>query len=395
MPKRPQESMPGFDRIAPSIWGRVPTPTDEKYSSNGDASSPDVILVFSWTGAVLRHVSKYTKHYEELYPSSTILLITTTIKDLCWRSSDRKQMRLRPAIDCITEGKPNKSVLVHCFSEGGSNKAVEFAEAYYNTTGEKLPVSALCLDSTPGHPRYQKLCGAFSRSLGRNKAARAVGLVIGTVVLGTFWITYSAVKGRENNVISKTRNRINDEKYWNVKAPRCYLYSEADNMIHWEDVRDHLDAAASAGVPVCAMRFANSEHCRHADKSKEAYWEAVVETWAKGQPQTRAEKDEMIKRLSQRFSQRISPSRGTSLLFSDDSMTEVSNHLSIIDEKRAFKRLSSRMSFGPTFKMVVHPPRMSVQSQRLSVPAPRKSFSPDGRESTMDPLSMYFKIREY
>ncbi|PMD19336.1 hypothetical protein NA56DRAFT_575642 [Hyaloscypha hepaticicola] len=114
------------------------------------STSPSLVLLFSWTGAQQRHISKYISGYAKLFPTSPVLVIETSLKDLVMRSSAEKQRNLQRTIDLmIKSGLSNGNILIHCFSDGGSNKAVEFAEAYHARIGHKLPCQALCLDSTP------------------------------------------------------------------------------------------------------------------------------------------------------------------------------------------------------------------------------------------------------
>lgn len=172
-------------------------------------------------------------------------------------------------------------ILLHVFSEGGSNKACELADAYLATTHERLPVSALLLDSTPGHPRYLRLCNALNKSLPRVPVLRHTGLVFGSAVLGAIWVSYRFVKGRNNNVITRTRRRLNDGTLFHTAAPRCYLYSEEDALIAAEDVHEHAVESAEAGIPVAEVLFEGSGHVEHAKRSPERYWEAVNETWTR------------------------------------------------------------------------------------------------------------------
>jgi len=279
----PEESfIPGFEHIAHSLWQYFPqsrTAFDDK-ETLAPSNSPQLILLFSWTGAIGKHVSKYTDTYQTLFPSSPILVITTSITDLCFRSSAKKQANLQPIIDHIRLTFGNiDNVLIHCFSEGGSNKAVQFAEAYHAFVGDKLPCMALCLDSTPGNPRFWNLCNAFKRSLPQNLIVRASGMVVGGVVLSGAWVLYSVVKGPKNNVISKTRRRLNDETYWNLETPRAYLFSKSDDLIAWKDVKEHADEAANSGIPTSQACFDKSPHCGHIKEDADEYWNAVISTW--------------------------------------------------------------------------------------------------------------------
>ncbi|KAJ4360532.1 uncharacterized protein N0V89_001097 [Didymosphaeria variabile] len=285
MSKSQHNAIPGFTLIAPTIWEQQPAGRVLSFSVHRVLSEepPSLIIILPWTGAHSRHVVKYTEAYGALFPSAPILCITTSTKDICLRSSKRKQQRLQPAVERIldhvkyNDGRAN--ILLHAFSEGGSNKAVELAEAYCDTTGMKLPCSALCLDSTPGHPRYLRLCNALKKSLPPIPILNCTGLLVGSTLLGGIWILYKFIKGYENNVISSTRRRLQDSNRWDVTAPRCYFYSKGDELIAWKDIREHLGEAVRSGAPVMDVCFQDSAHCKHAAQYPDRYWGAVALTW--------------------------------------------------------------------------------------------------------------------
>lgn len=277
MPSERLDAIPGFSPVAPTIWEYIPTQSTTKEKSLlEDLEHPDLVLLFSWTGALGRHVQKYTDFYKTRFPSTPILVVTTSILDLCYRSSSLKQNRLQPAIHRVLFSNSD-NILIHAFSEGGSNKAVEFAEAYYKTTGKRLPCSALCLDSTPGHARYRRLCNALKLSLPANPIIRCSGLVFGSILLGGIL----AVQGRKNNIVAKTRRRLADECIWDLSAPRCYLYSQSDALIAWQDVQEHAREMMEMGAPVVDVGFERSEHCKHVAEDTARYWDAVTLTWRK------------------------------------------------------------------------------------------------------------------
>lgn len=283
-PKARHDAIPGFRPIAPSIWEHTPSIPTNPLWWKPSLDTPSLIILFSWTGAHGRHVSKYTAAYQTLFPTARILVITTSAKDLCFRSSARKQARLRPAVERILSYDGNGSILVHAFSEGGSNKAAEFAEAYYKITGTRLPCTAVCLDSTPGHPRYLRLCNALAKSLPPNIVFKSIGLFLVSILLGIIWIFYCCFVGYSNNTISQTRGRILDSRYWDLAAPRCYLYSRGDELISWQDVREHMVSSLALGIPVMDVCFERSAHCRHGAEYPERYWDSVVLTWRRAVP---------------------------------------------------------------------------------------------------------------
>lgn len=218
--KTADEVLPAFVQIAPSIWEHIPPAITQIPSS--DRKAPPLILMCTWTAAQNRHIVRYTSIYHTLFPSSCILLVTTTAKDPCFRSSQQKQQRLTPAINCI---KSSDKILMHIFSEGGSNKACELAEGYYKSIKKRLPVSAICLDSTPGRPRFFRLCDALNKSLPPTVVPRYISLLLSSAVIGTIWLIHLAFSGFQQNVITKTRQRILEPTLFNPAVPRCYLYS--------------------------------------------------------------------------------------------------------------------------------------------------------------------------
>lgn len=281
MPSSSQHTaLPGFTLLAPTIWEKKPSCSFFKVSPD---EAPSLIIVLPWTGAHGRHVAKYTDVYETTYPSARILCITTSTKDICLRSSKKKQRVLQPAVERIhnhiEHHRGYANILVHAFSEGGSNKAVELAEAYRKTTGVMLPCSALCLDSTPGHPHYRRLCNAIKKSLPPIPILNCTGIIVGSALLGGIWIVYKCFKGTKNNVISRTRSRLHDPEFWDLSAPRCYLYSKGDELIDWRDIREHMSEAVRLESPVLDVTFEDSAHCKHAAKDPDRYWSAVALTW--------------------------------------------------------------------------------------------------------------------
>jgi hypothetical protein len=258
--------------------------------NDGDSSlitepndEPSLIILCTWTGARNRHIRSYRGKYQKKFPKTPGMLITTGIVDLCIRGSESKQKRLRPAVEWIAKRLPQvptaKQILMHVFSEGGSNKACELAEAYWTTTGSSLPVSALILDSTPGRPHFRRLCDAASKSLSPIPCFRVASLPLCYVMVGTVWVVYCGFKGFEKNVISMTRNRLLDPSVWDFNAPRCYIYSASDDLIEYRDIEDHAKASEHCHIPVKRQRFETSGHVMHAKSHEDAYWNAVWDTW--------------------------------------------------------------------------------------------------------------------
>ena len=298
--KAPYNAIPGFELIAPTIWDRIPstpsTPTE-------DISAPSLILLMTWTGAHGRHISKYTTEYAKMFPSSHIMVITTSSADFLFRSSERKQHRLQPAvkyirnlqqIPCCNTG----GILMHAFSEGGSNKACELATAYQRSTGTRLPISALYLDSTPGHPRYLRLCSALAKSFPPIPVLSQLARVLATIMLGIVWVLYHGFVGYENNPVTKSRKQLLDPELFDLKVPRCYLYSKADAQIAWQDVYEHAGESMQYSGRVTEIIFEESSHVDHARKEPVRYWDAVTTVWQQSQEKENASDEKKSARIS-------------------------------------------------------------------------------------------------
>jgi hypothetical protein len=246
---------------------------------------PELILLFTWTGAQPQHIAKYTSGYTKLFPSSPIMVITTSIKDLLYRTSAKKQRSLIPAILTIHSSHLDSNVLVHCFSEGGAHKSVQFAKAFLKTTGRRLPVSALCLDSAPGNPQYTKMAQACRKTAKGNPAVGVVISFLAFTVAASYWTAYPVISDddREHSkrLFTKSRRELNNPGLWDVHAPRCYLFSNADQIANPESVIEHARSAEELGTEVFLTQFENTDHCGHIKSPANAdrYWAAVQRTW--------------------------------------------------------------------------------------------------------------------
>jgi Eukaryotic protein of unknown function (DUF829) len=269
----------GFYMHGLSIWIRHPKP----FSATSSISSrqfpiqntPSLILFFSWTSALPRPISKYTTDYIEMFPNTPMMVITTTLSDLAFRSEENKQSALSPAVDYVISRHLDSHIHTHCLSEGGSHKAIQFAKAYLSRTDSRLPLTSLCLDSTPGDHQYHRIARAFKLSLPPNILLRTLGLLFAYLMLTFLWGFY-AIYGPKKNLMTRIRRGLEDQRLWDTQnIRRCYLYSENDTLIKYQDVERHARKAQEKGVRVWTVRFQKSEHCHHIKEDKERYWEGV------------------------------------------------------------------------------------------------------------------------
>jgi hypothetical protein len=282
---KPHDSIPGFRLIAPTIWECIHPSTSDL---SEDISAPCLIILTTWTDAYGQHISKYVSEYATMFPTSRILVITTSAKDIVWRSSARKRERLRPAVEYISSiygiSQIHKNgILLHIFSEGGANKTCELATAYHAVTGTHLPISAMCLDSTPGHPRFLRLCSALAKSFPPIPVLKQFATVIAVVVLGLAWAVYHVFKGYENNPVSRSRKQLLDPELFALTVPRCYLYSKSDALVAWQDIYEHAGELIKRDGCVTETIFEDSEHVSHAKTESRRYWNTVRKVWVHSQ----------------------------------------------------------------------------------------------------------------
>ncbi|KAK4155671.1 hypothetical protein C8A00DRAFT_13329 [Chaetomidium leptoderma] len=300
-------SLPGFVRIAPSIYVQdaqlnanayhstgyepfshsslclPPGPAAKLSSRSRETAPPDLIIITSWTGAAAKHVAKYTAAYNTLYPGVPLLVITTAVSDLVLHSETHKLQALAPAVDYLVSQEEERppyshshycpprsprfpSLLLHAFSEGGAHKAVLLARAYClsHQNKKKIPLRALILDSTPGRASYTRATAAFAQAMppfwSSSPVLNALKTPFAAGVVGLVW---AGLQG--------------------------------DGVVWWGDVHAHGVESATigigngnggggggkGGVGSLMVRFKRTEHCAHAKGvvNGEVYWAAVRKTW--------------------------------------------------------------------------------------------------------------------
>jgi hypothetical protein len=279
-----------IEHLSPSILiYRPKSPTVENSAASiTPTQGPDLILLFSWTGAQHKHITKYISGYTALFPSTPILVITTAINDLLYRTSSKRRRSFLPAITTMTSSPVlNTNILLHAFSEGGSSTSVHFAKAYRAHTRRRLPLSALVLDSCPGTLHFTNLAHTARNSVPGNPTAQVLASLTAYTVIASYWTTFLLIGDREDvddpkDLNAKTKLALNDTSLWDTEAPRAYLFSKADKLIDWKSVLEHARHAEKRGTPVVAVEvFEKSAHCAHIREKEDAerYWSAVRRVW--------------------------------------------------------------------------------------------------------------------
>jgi Eukaryotic protein of unknown function (DUF829) len=276
-----------------------------------------LIIVCTWLGAAKRHIVKYTTIYQSLSPEARILLIESDVRIIT--SSYKKQREaIKPAVSVVldtlaecgyyalpgektTNGDPSHTIgsssssstiietlpkiLLHMFSNGGTNSATQFLIVLEKRLGSPLPVTGLLFDSCPANGTYWKSHNAMALSLRpKDTVSRIMGAIVVHCILIVLY-TWIAC-GNDNPATLMRRTLLSEEMLTGassggdeVKGRACYLFSEADEQVDWMDIKDHAEEARRKGWRVQEVAFEGSGHCAHFSKDSERYAEAMRGLW--------------------------------------------------------------------------------------------------------------------
>lgn len=250
------------------------------YTPTAYSSAEPLILLFSWNAAAAKHIAKYTAAYQRLFPTARIVLIRCYTMDM-FRTEAVYARLLTPAVEIVKgHTKTGGQVLVHSFSNGGGNQVTEFAKAWARTERSLLPMRAQILDSSPGKGDWMRSHAAISASLPRTWLWGLFGSPLVHLLMMMVW-AFNRLTRRENKMVVMCR-QLNDPAIFDVRTPRVYLYSRADEMVGDEEVEEHADHGEAQGWNVKRVRFEKSAHAGHVREDEEKYWGAVMEAWKVG-----------------------------------------------------------------------------------------------------------------
>lgn len=267
----------GFNKLSPTVLYRIPPKTDKPsgQASTTSIEEPSLILFAAWMDAAPRHIAAYTTRYQRVFPTSSILVVTTASSHFLFQSNARRLRELEPALDILVheEGR----ILLHAFSNGGATAAWLLARTIRQRSGKSLPVSKICFDSAPGTQDYNRSLAAFALALPKNRFLKFLGMLLLRIFLA-MWFEYTYIRGTEK-FLDILRKGLNDTQLFPNTATRLYIYSIADKLIKWQDVESHAKEAEGHGCKVQMCKYVDSGHVAHLLRDGKRYWSAVVGLW--------------------------------------------------------------------------------------------------------------------
>ncbi|MCJ1484739.1 hypothetical protein MMC06_004912 [Schaereria dolodes] len=214
----------------------------------------------------------YVRGYSRLDPTARIILIRGVMTNMLYRPASVQQRNLQLVVEAI-RAEPDGPLLAHLFSNAGAQQMFMLAAAYRQNTGHLLPIQSMILDSTPGLGIIARAKTALVYELPTKWYYRLPGTLLVYFVLFGYWLLHTV--SSQPNVITQSRNALNDICLIRKSAKRCYIYSEADELVLRQDVEEHCDDAEAKGWTVIREKFEGSAHVRHAKVDPDRYWSIV------------------------------------------------------------------------------------------------------------------------
>jgi len=274
--------------------------------STANSTDPSLVLLATWMDARDVHISKYIVRYQTLYPQASILVVKSSFRYFLAPNLARRELLpavevIHDALDHLSSDRENSKprLLIHVFSNGGSCMLYYLYEIYgkseqeypnamtlndkkysHHNATDVIPSHITIFDSVPGRWSYSASTGSVLAGIPAGLVRRLAFPLVH--LLGLWWIIkYLLLKIPEETHVWGLAH--NDPLKAN-EICRSYVYSQADELIHYLHVEEHADHAEANGfVVVRRERFHDSQHVAHARSYPDQYWAVVKDTWEAGQ----------------------------------------------------------------------------------------------------------------
>ncbi|KAM0745195.1 hypothetical protein ACQRIT_000579 [Beauveria bassiana] len=277
---------PYFVRINEIVSVQHPNGKNDTTSSDGisesqtsrdpKTASPGMILFLSWANANDRHIERYTKLYNEIYPDSSIVLVESDMVAFFCRSVQTQQKLVEPVVKMLREAADD-TLHVHIMSNAGAKQWVAINEMLFQSEGRSLSELSTIIDSAPGRSGVKKTWEAISPALPRAVLPKTILSFVLGIALRVLYSTKFFGPGFDP--LETIRKQLNEHVPVVAGPRRCYIYSETDLLVGEDDVVDHAEEATQKGWSVELVRFEGSPHVGHLKQDPKRYREAIERTW--------------------------------------------------------------------------------------------------------------------
>lgn len=182
---------------------------------------------------------------------------------------------MKPAVDAIRAStETSGSVFLHAFSNAGVFATNHLSRTFLHTTGEKLPLKSMVLDSAPGRATFSVLIKVLSYLIPKAGVLRLLGMVSIYVFTTVYWMIRWIA--RSQDLVLLSRRAINDSSLVTGGIERCYIYSDKDELVGWRDVEEHSGEAEQRGWIVTREKFVGAPHVGHMRVDPDRYWSIIM-----------------------------------------------------------------------------------------------------------------------
>ncbi|KAJ5359342.1 uncharacterized protein N7496_011755 [Penicillium cataractarum] len=260
-----------------------------------DPASPSLVILCTWVGgATPRRINKYLAQYQEIFPTSSLLLITTNVPDTAFRPLTWIRANLKPARNAINRivgreigqntvesSSRQRGILLHLFSHGGGNIASQLALSMKAEPDRGAlffsNLRTIILDCCPGDDTFERMYAATRVSVPQTPVAQFLGK---TVMYPALAVVNGFQQAGLVRAVKDLRDILNAPSTFGSTPRRLYIYSKEDIVIGWEDVQSHLEDAQNRGYSVGQVCFEQGPHCGLVMEDPNRYWDAVKNFWA-------------------------------------------------------------------------------------------------------------------
>ncbi|KAF6810123.1 indole-diterpene biosynthesis protein [Colletotrichum sojae] len=264
---------------------RPSTESAGQNTTDNSKDEPDIVLIYGWGDAQLKHVAKFADGYNILFPSSKIIVLTSPLLSGLFRGPQHRHNGILPllkeAFGPASEPPQKPSVLAHVLSNTGLMYFTAMLEAYKRSFGRPMPHSLVVMDSVPGSMEPKKAnIGNLADTLAAGAGLPWPPVITKALIVSSMYVmgTVDLLGIRENPVTVSMRN-ANDAELATTGARRVYVYSKEDPITLWEAVEEHAADAREKGYAVECELSEGSGHVEHMRKHPERYWHLVKRSW--------------------------------------------------------------------------------------------------------------------
>lgn len=255
-----------------------------------DHAPGQLIVLCTWLGAAPKHINKYIVSHRTIAPRSRILLVKSDVSILT-SSYPAQRKAIKPAVQAILtvidecgqdnkQSAPQPQVLIHTFSNGGTNSATQILLELGEQRGTPLPVVGIMCDSGPAKGEYWKSYHSMLLSMPKG-LAKTVGPLIAQFICVVLFTSIAI--GRYEKPEEMWRRTLLDANFVTGTTKKegriCYMFSKADDHVEWQDIVEHADTARSKGWEVAEVEFEGTPHCNHFSSDADRYSGIMQKLW--------------------------------------------------------------------------------------------------------------------